>query len=475
MDFLFCSSFFLYFSLIILVGIYSYLKQNKSSDFFLGNRTLSFWVSAIATNATDMSLWLFMAYPYLIYQVGVPGVWEGLGLMFGTFLNWHFIAPKLRTLTESYNASTIIDFFSKRFNDKKGILTITCTSMALIFFTIYISAGIVAFGRLFSSIFDLEYSTCITIGTAIVALYTILGGFVAVSLNNFLKGIFILLAIVIVPAVAFAKVGGFAGISLAAAREGRSLFLFEEFSFTALWTTALSGLLSWGISYPGQLHILVNFMGIKKVDEISQAKYLSSAWQTIALASATLTGLIGIAYFKVGSINPELLFRTLTTDLFGSFWSGFILCAVLAAGIASIAIQILFLATTLAHDIYKRFFNPNTSINNLLFISRSTVILVSGIAWLLALHQQNTIHALVKHAWTGLGCSFGPLVIAALYGKKITAFAATMGVLVGGVMVLASSKLGFSPTDPKLPFTVGSLIIFGISYISNISKPEKRN
>jgi sodium/proline symporter len=216
-------------------------------------------------------------------------------------------------------------------------------------------------------------------------------------------------------------------------------------------------------------------MGIKKVDEISQAKYLSSAWQTIALASATLTGLIGIAYFKVGSINPELLFRTLTTDLFGSFWSGFILCAVLAAGIASIAIQILFLATTLAHDIYKRFFNPNTSINNLLFISRSTVILVSGIAWLLALHQQNTIHALVKHAWTGLGCSFGPLVIAALYGKKITAFAATMGVLVGGVMVLASSKLGFSPTDPKLPFTVGSLIIFGISYISNISKPEKRN
>lgn len=450
MNILFLSSFIIYFAIIIGIGLFTYLKQKKGGDFLLGNRTLNFWISAIATNATDMSLWLFMAYPALVYTSGMAGAWVGIGLIIGMFLNWHFIAARLRTATEKLDASTITNFFEKQSGDKTGMVTLVSAGMSLIFFLIYISAGIVAFGRVFSNIFNLDYTTCTLIGTAIVTLYTFLGGFIAVSLNNFLKGIFILIAIVAVPVIALKNIGGFSAIITAAQAQNVSLSLLPDYSFSAICAVLMG--MTFGICYSGQLHILVNFMGIKNAKETVNAKYLSAAWQIIALSSATLTGLIGLAYFKAGSISAEQIFVTLTKDLFGSFWSGFILCAVLAAGIATIAIQILLSASTLAHDLYKKLVMPKATAQHLAIITRVAVILVSITAWFLALHTQNSIHQIVKCAWTGLGYSFGPLVIYCLYLKNLTPGGAVAGILVGGSAVLASSF--------KTTFFAGSWITY---------------
>ena len=446
------------------IGLFSYRNQKKGSDLLLGSRTLNFWITAIATNASDMSLWLFMGYPAFIYAQGVPGAWEAIGLIIGMFLNWHFIAPKLRINTEKLHASTITEFFDKKFNDKSGMLTLVSAAMSLIFFIFYISAGMVAFGRLFNTIFQLNYTVSITLGTALVTLYTFLGGFIAVSLNNFLKGIFILIAIVAVPVIALGNIGGFTGIINAAQAQQISLTLFKDFSATTIWGIFV-GLLSWGLSYFGQLHILVNFMGIKNAKEINSAKYLSGSWQIIALSSATLTGLIGLAYFKAGTINPELIFVTLTKDLFGSFWSGFILCAVLAAGIATIAIQILLSASTLAHDLYRKFLRPQASAAHVNMILRGAILCVSIISWALALHSQDTIYMLVKYAWTGLGCAFGPIVIGSLYGKNLTSKGALAAILVGGTTVLGSSWIGITTSDPKIPFALSFAALYLVSYL----------
>ena len=462
---MFLISFVLYFVMLITVGLYSYLTQKKGTDFLLGNRTLNFWVTAIATNATDMSLWLFMGYPAFIYTKGLPGIWTAVGLIIGMILNWHFIAPALRTATEKLGASTITEFFEKRYNDKTGILTLVSAIMSLIFFTLYISAGIVAFGRLFNTILELNYIVSITLGTIIVTLYTFLGGFIAVSLNNFLKGIFILIAVMAVPIIAFGKAGGVAAIMQAAQQQHISLSLFTNVSAATFWGIFV-GILSWGLSYFGQLHILVNFMGINDVREIHKAKYLSTAWQIIALGSATITGLIGLAYFKAGSINPELIFITLTRDLFSPLWSGFILCSVLAAGVATIAIQILLSGSTLAHDLYKKFLHPQANAQQMTIVTRCALILVSICSWLLALNSQEKIYELVKYAWTGLGCSFGPLVICSLYAKNITNYGAIAGILVGGTSVLCSSWLGFETSDPKIPFALSLIAIYIASYLT---------
>jgi sodium/proline symporter len=460
----------MYFSILVTVGIYSYLTQTKGTDFLLGHRSLNYWITAIATNATDMSLWLFMGYPAFIYTHGLSGAWICVGLIIGMFLTWHYIAPALRSMSEKLNASTITEFFNKRFHDTSGNLTIASATFSLIFFTYYISSGIVALGRVFSMIFELNYVNCITLGTGVTALYTFLGGFLAVELNNFLQGMFILTAIIIVPTIAFENLGSITTITQAAITHNISLELIPDYSFTTL-ATIMFNIFAWGLSCFGQLHILINFMAINKTKELSKAKYISTAWQITALAFATLTGIIGLAYFKIGTINPELIFITLTKQLFNPFFAGLILCAILAAGISTMAIQILLSASTIAHDLFKTFIFPKASERQMSFVYRYAIFVVSIISWYLALDNSRELLELVKYAWTGLGCTFGPIIILSLYGKNITRHGALAGILTGGCLSLASPWLG---VDPKIPFAISFIAICLTSAIDHLKIPNHK-
>ena len=449
MNILFLISFFLYVSVLLTIGYIVSKRQKTSCDFMLGSRSVNYIVTAIATHATDMSAWLFMAYPGVIYSQGLTGCWSAIGLLTCMFLSWHFIAKKLRDATEKYQAPTLSSYFEKRFNDEGsfGKIRITSAVISLFFFSLYISAGIVALGRALEATFGFSYHTGITLGTLIVAAYTILGGFLAIAWNDFLQGMFVLVIIVLLPAYALYTIGGFAAVSSAAMLKNISLSLFpKDVSFGSL-ATILVPAFGWGLGYFGAPHILVNFMGIDDPSKIKKAKYLGISWQIITLGAATLIGLIGAALFKTPLANSELVFINMVKMLFNPMLAGLILCAILAAAISTMDSQILVSASMLTQDIYNKIFNKKASPKQLLTISRLASVLIVMISFLFAFNNDKSIFALVGYAWCGLGSTFGPVLILSLYSKKINRHGALAGIISGGLTAGIWKYLSFPATE----------------------------
>jgi sodium/proline symporter len=287
------AAFTLYFSILLGIGVYFYRKSQSHSEFSSGDRSLNYWLTAISAQASDMSDWLFMGFPGLIYAVGLSGVWFALGLVIFMFLTWTFIASELRKQTEQYDTLTLSSFFEKKLEDETNIIKIISGMFCLYFFTFYIAAGIVGLGRVFEIVFEIPYHTGIFLGLSLSLVYTLLGGRMAVAWSNACQGVFLLACIMLVPLYAvYSKLGGFIQLS-------NSLQLFGA-DYFSLWPTGgilatLSALLTWGPGYFGQPHILVNFMGINDPKNISKARIVGSSWQILVLSSAVLVGIVGKA------------------------------------------------------------------------------------------------------------------------------------------------------------------------------------
>jgi sodium/proline symporter len=444
MNLVFIASFFGYISILIGIGYIVSRRQKTSADFMLGSRSVNYWVTAIATHATDMSSWLFMAFPGVIYAQGIFGCWSAIGILFFMLITWQFVAQKLREATAKYKALTLSSYLEKHFNDKSGAIRILSAAFALFFFALYISAGIVALGRALEATFGFSYHTGIMLGTITVALYAILGGFIAIAWNDFLQGMFVLCVIVFFPIYALYLIGGFPIIIKATTLKNITLSLFPDFSLATIGSL-LSAALGWGLGYFGQPHILVNFMGIDNPKDTYKAKYIGLSWQVITLSAATLIGLIGIAFFKTPLINDELVFISMVKVIFSPFIAGLILCAILAAAISTMDSQILVSASMLTQDIYKKIFNKKASPKQLLTLSRLAAVAIVFISLALAFNNKESIFSLIGYAWGGLGSTFGPVVLLSLYSKKITRNGALAGIVVGGVTAALWKYTGLPP------------------------------
>ena len=285
-------AFTIYFGILVIIGLAATRKQKTSADFLLGSRSLNYWITAISAQASDMSPWLFMGFPAVVWAHGLIEGWVVIGCIVGNFLSWHFVAPKLRTATEQYHALTLSTYFSRRFDDHRGILRILTAAISLIFFTFYISAGLRGMGMVSETCFGLDYTLAITISTLAVIAYTAIGGFLAVAWADLFQGTFLLIMVVLVPLVALSTLpGGIADVLQAAQSKNISLSLLPDFSFTGL-VSALVIAAGWGLGYFGQPHILSKFMGIGDVKEMSKAKMVGFSWQVVVLSAAVAIGLI---------------------------------------------------------------------------------------------------------------------------------------------------------------------------------------
>ncbi|MFH0898985.1 MAG: sodium/proline symporter [bacterium] len=435
MNFVFLLATLVYISILISVGVFFYFKQKNAADFMVGSRSLNFWVTAIATHATDMSAWIFMALPGLVYRQGLfEAFWIAVGLVICMFLTWQFIAPKIRIMTEKEDAPTLPAYFERRFNDTSGVLRTLSACICVLFFTFYISSGIVALGNTIEMAFSLSYFLGIFLGTFVMALYTVLGGFVAIAWNHFVKGVLILTVLFIVPIFGWIKVGGMSKIFTAVQNKGISLAIIPDYSLSTVGAI-LVALFSWGIGYFGIPHVLVNFMGIDDAKNMKKSQYLGTAWQILILSFALIVGLIGIAFFADKElVNSELVFVGMAKSLFPPLIAGLAFCAVLAAAMSTMDSQILVSASTIAEDLYKRFFDKKISSKKLLIVSQIAGVVITLISFFIAFFNRETrILDLVQYAWSGLGASFGPLVITAFYATWATRQGAIAGVLVGAI------------------------------------------
>lgn len=427
----------LYFLLMIGIGYYSYKKSTSNvNEFLLGGRRLGPVVTALSAGASDMSGWLLMGVPGAMYVSGISSSWIAIGLTLGAFFNYLLVAPRLRVYTEKANNSiTIPDYFEKRFRDHSRVLRFISAMVILVFFTLYTSAGMVSGGRLFESAFDMSYNYGLLMTSSVVVFYTFLGGFLAVSLTDFVQGAIMVLALVIVPIVVLTDVGGMPeAISLIESRDPKLLSLWEGTTLVSVLS-----LMAWGLGYFGQPHILVRFMAIERVKQLHAARRVGISWMVFTMGGAMMVGLMGIAYMLKNGQNiddPETIFIYFSQVLFHPLIGGFLLSAILAAVMSTISSQLLVTSSSVTEDFYKAFFRRQASPRELLVVSRMSVLLVAVVAVLLSLNPQDTILDLVGHAWAGFGSAFGPLILLSLLWKRITRNGAIAGMAVGGLTVL---------------------------------------
>ena len=427
----------LYFVAMLGIGLFAY--KNSTSDmsgYLLGGQKVSPQVTALSAGASDMSGWMLMGLPGAMFVMGYETIFIAIGLTLGALINYIVVAPKLRVFTEVANdALTIPEFFANRFCQPKGSVRIISAVIIVLFFTLYTSAGLVAGGKLFESAFGLSYHLGLIVTLAVVVSYTLLGGFLAVSMTDFVQGCIMFLALVLVPVVAYQQFDGVSDLNNFAQQSIPSFSAsMGDISFWALLSS-----LAWGLGYFGQPHIIVRFMAIRSVADIKIARTIGMSWMLVTIIGALATGLVGVAYankFALVVEDPETIFIIFSNLLFHPLISGFLMAAILAAIMSTISSQLLVSASSLTEDIYRLKAGKQASESESVRIGRYGVAGVAVMAMLLALDSSNSILSLVSNAWAGFGAAFGPLVLYSLYYKKLTHKAAVAGIITGAVTVL---------------------------------------
>lgn len=428
-------TFVIYLIFLITVGIYFYKKTKTAEDYVLGGRGMGSWVTALSAQASDMSGWLLMGLPGAVYMTGINQTWTAIGLILGTYLNWKILAPKLRIQTEETDSMTLPNFLSKKLGDDTGTIRIFSAIVILFFFTIYSSSGIVAAGKLFSSILGIDYKLAVLIGVGTIVFYTFMGGYLACCWTDFFQGTLMFLAILIVPILAYFVGGGIENIQVISESRNISLGLFHGNHIGLL---GIISALAWGLGYFGQPHILVRFMSVKNLYELKKARIIAMLWVIISLIGAVAIGITGIGLFtdvsKIGG-DSEKIFIYMISMLFNPWIGGIMLAAILSAIMSTIDSQLLVSASTLSEDFY-RYIKKESSEREIMWTGRIGIILISVIATIIALDTNSKILSMVSYAWGGFGGAFGPAILMTLYYEKLNWKSVFTGMVVGVLVII---------------------------------------
>lgn len=465
-----------YLLLMVYIGFKFYNKTSNLSDYILGGRKLNSWVTAMSAQASDMSGWLLIGLPgtaYVLYVGTSEAIWTAIGLMVGTYLNWLFVAKRLRKYTEvSNNSLTLPDFFENRFKDTKHILRSVSAIFIVIFFLIYTASQFAAGGKLFSTIFGLDYTVGLIIGAVIILSYTALGGFTAVCWTDTIQGIIMFFALIIVPVMAIAEMGGVGEVATRLAQlTPESLGFFPE-KDGAIDSLLLASALGWGLGYFGQPHILVRFMAIESPEMIKKSRVIAMVWVIITLTSAVAIGVIGKAYMP-DLVDGEVIFMTMINSMFPDVLAGLLLTAILAAIMSTASSQLLVSSSSVARDLYATIFKKDTEGPSIVWASRVTVVIITAIAIALALNPSSSVFDLVACAWGGFGSAFGPLILFSLFWRRITLQGAISGMIAGGAVDLIwfSQSGGIFDIYEIIPgFIASSLVIIIVSLCTKLPK-----
>lgn len=442
-------AFVVYLALMIVIGIFCAKENNSTEDYFLGGRKLGGFVAALSAQASDMSGWLLMGLPGSIYALGTGQAWIAIGLFIGTVLNWLFISGRLRRYTiRANNALTLPTYFENRFHDKKRVLLFISSVTIVVFFLVYTASALAAGGKLFTSVFGVDYKIALTIGAVVILAYTFMGGFLAVCTTDFVQGMMMLVALLVVPIAALAIVDpsnvmtvidqtGVAG----GAESFMSLFSNGGQPYRAV--DIISGL-AWGLGYCGMPHILVRFMAVKNEKELNKSKGVAIGWVFLSLLFACVIGIVGRAYLAPevlsGGAEEEvfiaMIIKLFTEDVRVPFIAGLFLCGVLAAIMSTADSQLLVSASSVAEDIVKGIVKKDAKEETVFKISKITVIVIAVLAYLIALNPNSSIMGLVSNAWAGLGAAFGPTVLMSLYWKRTNFPGAVAGIASGALTVI---------------------------------------
>ncbi len=438
-----------YFVLMIGIGVYAWAKTRAdSAGYLLAGRGLGPAVTALSAGASDMSGWLLLGLPGALFASGLVEAWIAIGLTIGAAANWIIVAPRLREQTERLgDALTIPQFLANRFPESGTLLRVVSAIIIVGFFTVYTASGMVGGGKLFETAFAgvlpqtglSDYMLGILITAGIVLVYTMIGGFLAVSLTDFVQGMIMMVALVVMPLVIFV---GTDSAPLASLPQEGFLSLTQGATFIGVVSAV-----TWGLGYFGQPHIIVRFMAIDRVENVRRAGIIGMSWMVISLLGAVAVGLAGRAYADANGLvveDPETIFILLANLLFHPAVTGFLYAALLAAIMSTISSQLLVSSSSLTEDFYRLFLRRNASEREAVNIGRLSVALVAAAALVIAADQDSEVLGLVANAWAGFGAAFGPLILLALMWDRMTGAGAVAGLVTGAAVVAGWIALGWN-------------------------------
>ncbi|MBE5816411.1 MAG: sodium/proline symporter PutP [Clostridiales bacterium] len=462
----------IYMAAVIVIGAVYAKRANKSSEaYFLGGRSLGPWVTAMSAEASDMSGWLLMGLPGVAYWCGLAdAAWTAIGLAVGTYLNWLIVSKRLRRYSvRANNAITLPEFFSNRFRENKKTIMFIAAAFILIFFTVYAASCFVTCGKLFSTLFGTSYQTMMIVGAAFVLLYTLLGGFLAESVSDFMQAIVMIVALTIIVVLGIVNAGGISEV-IANAKEipgfleffgmatpsldsnGQQIVeagkpLFGSVSGYGLLTVCST--MAWGLGYFGMPQVLLRFMAIRKENELKRSRRIAVVWVIISLAVAVFIGIVGRQLFPTTHLTKpgaENIFITMSTSFLPPIFAGFVMAGILAATISSSDSYLLIAASAFSKNIFQGIFKKNATDKQVMMVSRITLLVLALIGIVIALDENSVIFQIVSFAWAGFGATFGPIMLFSLFWKRTNKAGAIAGMIGGGSMVfvwkLVISELG---------------------------------
>ena len=494
----------IYMSIVIVIGVLFARQANKSSEnYFLGGRSLGPWVTAMSAEASDMSGWLLMGLPGVAYWCGLAdAAWTAIGLAIGTYVNWLIVSKRLRRYSvRANNSITLPEFFSNRFREKNPVIMTVAALFILIFFTVYAASCFVTCGKLFSSLFGAPYIAMMILGAIFVLAYTLLGGFLAESASDFMQGVVMFIALIVIVVIGTITAGGLGAVM----DNANNIPGFFEFFGLAtpltnsngvqahignipLWGEArpytllsIFSMMAWGLGYFGMPQVLLRFMAIRDEKELSRSRRIATVWVVISLAVAVFIGIMGRAAYPVEHLtasSAENIFITLATGSLPAILAGFVMAGILAATISSSDSYLLIAASAVAKNVFQGVVKKNASDKQVMWVSRITLLAIALIAMFIALDENSVIFKIVSFAWAGFGATFGPLMLFSLFWKRINRAGAIAGMVSGAAMVfiwkLLISKLGggFAIYELLPAFIVSSIVIVVVSLLTPAPSKE---
>jgi len=464
------TTFIAYLIMMLAIGVYAYQRTKNSSDYFLGGRSLGPWPAALSAGASDMSGWLLLGLPGYAYAAGMEALWLAGGLLAGTWLNWLLVAKRLRTYSVTTDSLTLPEFLSRRFNDKSKLIQTISAFFILLFFLFYTSSGLVAGGKLFETVFGIDYTIAVIIGTVCVVSYTLFGGFLAVSWTDLVQGLLMAAALLVVPFAALD--GGFGTLNTELSNINPELLtLWSGLDGEPLSAIAIISLAAWGLGYFGQPHILARFKASRTNKDLTTARRIAVIWTGLSMFGAMLVGFVGLVYV---TNNPamtledgEKIFMILVNAIFHPVIAGILLAAILAAIMSTADSQLLVSSSALAEDFYKQVFKTDASSEDIVRVGRIAVIVLSIIALALAMTPDSSVLGLVSYAWAGFGAAFGPALVLSLYWSRMNRNGALAGIVVGGVTIVVWKQISGGWFDiyeivPGIIFSVIAIVVVSL-------------
>lgn len=477
-----------YLAVVVAIGIKCSKKNKDVDDFYLGGRKLGPLVTAMSAEASDMSGWLLMGLPGLVYLCGLAeATWTAVGLAVGTYLNWLIVAKRLRNYSSKIDAITLPDFFLKRFRDNTKVLVIAASIMIIIFFIPYTASGFSTCGKLFSSLFGIDYHMAMVISAVVIVVYTSLGGFLAASVTDFVQSVIMSIALVVVLVFGINVAGGWNAV----AENAKSITDYLSLTSTtdgaggvvSYGAMPIVSTLAWGLGYFGMPHILLRFMAIGDAKKIKTSRRVASVWVVIAMGVAIVIGMVGLA---MGKVEPSLILADSETVIVAiasllskygvvfALLAGIILAGILASTMSTADSQLLAAASAISQDIMVGAFKIKITPKVKMLIARATVVLIAVLGVVFAWNPDSSVFRIVSFAWAGFGATFGPLMLFSLFWKRTNKWGAMAGMISGGVTVIAwhyASGGIFSLYELLPAFIVSSVFIVVVSLLTK--KPEQ--